>query len=238
MFWLFWACQGDDSISFSGSEPAKGDSTVFMQYCKEERPEVKLIFKALEVDWNTQNCQKAWDIVATKTSIDISQVDISDLQIFSGMTNLSVFMASSNNITDLSPLKDMSRLEELYVMSNNITDISVLYNFSQLKIVRLDGNQISDISVLSKLHRLQIIGLDKNKIQDFTPLQGFDELKSLNTNFNPVDLDYCPPKGKGPKQLHKYCKRMRKNAGLDEGINPKILLIRMKHSKGKVTTGK
>ena len=218
MFWLFWACQGDVSISFSGSEPAKGDSTVFMQYCKEERSEVKLIFKALEVDWNTRNCQKVWGIVATKTSIDISQVDISDLQIFSGMTNLSVFMASSNNITDLSPLKNMSRLEELFVMSNNITDISVLYNFSQLKIVRLDGNQISDISVLSKLHRLQIIGLDKNKIQDFTPLQGFDELKSLNTNFNPVDLDYCPPKGKGPKQLHKYCKRMRKNAGLDEGI--------------------
>ena len=79
--------------------------------------------------------------------------------------------------------------------------------------------------------RLQIIGLDKNKIQDFTPLQGFDELKSLNTNFNPVDLDYCPPKGKGPKQLHKYCKRMRKNAGLDEGIEFKILLIRMKHKE-------
>ena len=53
MFWLFWACQGDDSISFSGSAPAKGDSTVFMQYCKEERPEVQLIFDALG-DWNTQ----------------------------------------------------------------------------------------------------------------------------------------------------------------------------------------
>ena len=218
LFWLFLCCQGDNSISFSGSSPSKGDSTVFIKYCREKRPEVQLIFEALEVEWNTKNCQKAWDLVSTKTSIDISQVDISNLQIFSGMTNLSIFMASSNNITDLSPLKDMKRLEELYVMSNNITDISPLYNFSQLKIVRLDGNQISDISVLSKLHRLQIIGLDKNQIQDFTPLQSFNELKSLNTNFNPVDLEYCPSGGKGPKQLHKYCIRMLKNAGIDPGI--------------------
>ena len=218
MLWLFWACQGGNSISFSGNVPSKGDETVFVQSCNAKSKEAQLIVESLDLEWDSKNCTRAWELVSTKTSIDISQVSISDLHIFSGMNNLSVFMASNNDITDLSPLKNLTRLEELYVMSNQITDISVLYNFSQLRIVRLDGNQISDISVFSKLYRLQIIGLDKNQIQDFTPLQGFQELKSLNTNFNPVDLDYCPPKGKGRKQLHKYCKRMRKNAGLDEGI--------------------
>lgn len=218
MFWFFIACSNNDIITFDGEVPSRGDSKIFLDLCTQGTAESRLILRSLDLEWNPQNCIPAWERISTKTSVDISHVDISDLQIFSGCTNISIFMASNNNITDLSPLQNLTRMEELYVMSNHITDISVLYNFSQLQIVRLDGNQISDISVLSKLHRLQIIGLDKNQIQDFTPLQAFSELKSLNTNFNPVDLQFCPYQGKGPKQLHKYCIRMRKNAGLDEGL--------------------
>ncbi len=216
--WFFLACQANNTIVFSGEQVSRGDSTVFLQFCNDKTPETKMIFEALELAWEPKNCQQAWEVLSIKTSVDISRVPISDVHIFSGLYNLTTFMAYDNQISDISTLKNLTRLEELYVMSNQISDISTLYHFSQLRVARLDGNLISDISVLAKLPRLEIIGLDQNKIQDFTPLQVFEELKSLNTNFNPVDLSTCPPSGKGPKQLHKYCKRMRKNAGLDEGI--------------------
>ena len=71
------------------------------------------------------SCMEAWPDIVTIDTLDISHVDISDLTILSGMTNLKSLSAYDNNITDVSPLASLDRMEEFVLVSNQIKDISL-----------------------------------------------------------------------------------------------------------------
>ena len=206
MLFFFLSCSSS-SIQLSGSAPPKGDGTSFIQRCQKKDPQALLLKAATQ----KKDCQSAWKILSTVDTVDISSAPIHDLSLFSGMVNLKKISAYDNNITDLSPLVTLDRMEELYLMSNNIEDISPLLKLRQLQVLRLDGNFIRDISILPKLKRLNRLGLDQNKITDFRPISKLDDIQALNTNFNPVNIEYCPTEGPGPEQLFKYCKRMHKH---------------------------
>jgi Leucine-rich repeat (LRR) protein len=206
MIFIFLACS-QPAVSISGLVPAAGDSTVFLARCTNGDPEALLLKEATQ----QQSCEEAWVRLSTIDAIDISHADISDLTVLSGMTNLKKISAYENNISDLSPIVTLDRVEELYLVSNKISDISPLLALRQLTVLRLDGNLVQNIDILPKLKRLNRLGLDKNQIRDFRPISKLDDIQSLNTNFNPVDIDKCPIEGPGPKQLYKYCKRMHKH---------------------------
>lgn len=216
MIIIFLACSST-TISMSGSAKPAGVPDVFISRCQQSDPAALL----LQQETKTTSCEDAWDILSRIDSIDISDAEISDLSIFSGMTNLKKFSAYDNKITDLSPFIPLDRMEELYLMSNQISDISSLIHLRQLTVLRLDGNQVENIEVLPKLKRLNRLGLDNNQIRDFRPIAQLDDIQALNTNFNPVDVDKCPVKGSGPEQLHKYCKRMHKHHKKQEELKKK-----------------
>lgn len=206
MIFIFLACtQG--TITMSGSVAPAGDGSIFLERCAQKDISAILLQQATKA----HDCTQAWKILSSIDSIDISHVHISDLSIFSGMTNIKKFSAYDNNITDISPLASLDRMEELYLVSNKIVDISALVALRQLSVLRLDGNQVENIEILPKLKRLNRLGLDNNNIKDFSPISKLDDIQSLNTNFNPVDISTCPIEGPGPLQLHKYCKRMHKH---------------------------
>lgn len=206
MIFILLSCY-EPTATFSGNVPSAGDDRVFMERCEQSDPQVEILKRSVQ----KKSCAEAWQILSTIDTLDISHVDISDLTILSGMTNLKSLSAYDNNITDVSPLASLDRMEELYLVSNKIKDISPLLALRQLSVLRLDGNQVESIEILPKLKRLNRLGLDGNQIRDFTPISKLDDIQSLNTNFNPVDVDKCPIEGPGPKQLHKYCKRMHKH---------------------------
>jgi Leucine-rich repeat (LRR) protein len=206
MIFIFLACT-QPAVKISGVVASAGDQTIFLTRCAENDPSALLLKNATE----KTSCEEAWLRLSTIDSIDISHAEISDLSILSGMTNLKKISAYDNDITDLSPLITLERIEELYLVSNKISDIDPLLALRQLTVLRLDGNQVQNIEILPKLKRLNRLGLDNNKIRDFTPISKLDDIQSLNTNFNPVDVDKCPVEGPGPKQLYKYCKRMHKH---------------------------
>lgn len=206
MIFILFSCN-EPMATFSGQVPAAGDKTFFMAQCAQSDPQAMILKQSTQ----KQSCAEAWNVLSTIDTLDISHVDISDLRILSGMTNLKSLSAYDNNITDLTPLESLDRMEELYLVSNKIKDISPLLALRQLSVLRLDGNQVESIEILPKLKRLNRLGLDGNQIRDFTPISKLDDIQSLNTNFNPVDVDKCPVEGPGPKQLHKYCKRMHKH---------------------------
>ena len=206
MIFIFFSCS-HSSITMDGSVSSDGDGTIFLSRCAQNDRQALLLKEATQ----KQTCAEAWNILSTIESIDISHVAISDLSILSGMTNLKKISAYDNNISDLTPLTSLDRLEELYLVSNTIVDISPLLALRQLSVLRLDGNKVENIEILPKLKRLNRLGLDNNNISDFTPISKLDDIQSLNTNFNPVDIEKCPIDGPGPTQLHKYCKRMHKH---------------------------
>ncbi|MEC7984470.1 MAG: leucine-rich repeat domain-containing protein [Myxococcota bacterium] len=204
--YMFLSCS-KPTILIEGDAESSGDPTPFINACEAQDASALLLKDAVK----QASCQGAWDIISKAERIDITNVDISTLDIFSGMTNLKIFTAYENGIEDISPLRQLDRMEELYLVSNRITDISPLIHLRQLQVLRLDGNQIKDISILPKLKRLNRIGLDSNQIEDFTPIAELDAVQALNTNYNPVDPKRCPIDAEKPKQLKKYCKRMHKH---------------------------
>ena len=203
---LFVSCS-QPAVLLEGDVTSAGDPTPFIQACEAGEEAAVLLQESTKQD----SCQQAWDRISRAERIDISKVNISKLDIFSGMTNIKVFTAYENGIEDISPLQTLDRMEELYLVSNRISDISSLIHLRQLQVLRLDGNQVKDISVLPKLKRLNRLGLDRNQIEDFTPIIELDAVQALNTNYNPVDPERCPIDAGGPKQLKKYCKRMHKH---------------------------
>ena len=206
MIFILFSCH-DPVATFSGQVSSPSDGTIFLDRCAKSDSQAMILKRSTQ----KQSCEEAWGVLSTIDTLDVSHVDISDLSIFSGMTNLKSLSAYDNNITDVSPLAPLDRMEELYLVSNKIKDISPLLSLRQLSVLRLDGNQVENIEILPKLKRLNRLGLDGNQIRDFTPISKLDDIQSLNTNFNPVDIDKCPIEGPGPKQLYKYCKRMHKH---------------------------
>ena len=206
MIFILISCS-QPAITISGDVPSAGDSSVFFTRCTNNDPHALLLKEATQ----KKSCEEAWARLSTIDSIDISHAEISDLTVLSGMTNLKKISAYDNGITDLSPIVTLDRIEELYLVSNKISDIEPLLALRQLTVLRLDGNKVQKIDILPKLKRLNRLGLDNNEIRDFRPISKLDDIQSLNTNFNPVDLDKCPIEGPGPKQLYKYCKRMHKH---------------------------
>ena len=206
MIFFLFSCH-EPIATFSGQVSPASDGTIFLDRCAQSDAQAMILKRSTQ----KQSCEEAWKVLSTIDTLDISHVDISDLRIISGMTNLKSLSAYDNNITNLSPLVPLDRMEELYLVSNKIKDISPLLALRQLSVLRLDGNLVENIEILPKLKRLNRLGLDGNQIRDFTPISKLDDIQSLNTNFNPVDVEKCPIEGPGPKQLHKYCKRMHKH---------------------------
>ena len=82
------------------------------------------------------------------TYLDLTEKNISDISVLSGLTNLETLWLWGNNITDISALSGLTNLEWLDLDENNISDISALSGLTNLEGLSLDKNNISDISAL------------------------------------------------------------------------------------------
>lgn len=225
IFVLFGCVSSQPIISGQGS--ITGDGSTFIRLC--EAQDATAV--ALKVAAESESCDSAWKRLATVTEINLTPVEtVSSLEALAGFESLENLTAYGKGISDLTPLSSLVRLESLYLVRNNISDITALEALTQLEVLRLDGNAITDISVLLKLQKLEKLGLDDNQIEDFRPILELERIQALNTNKNPVKMEYCPiHETKGPKQLRKYCKRMKKHfdgqesSGLDlqDAVDPK-----------------
>ena len=222
---FIFACVRSEPV-VSGSASPKGEGTVYLQLCESKDATALALMAAVE----TADCTSAWAKLATVTDINLTPVEqVSDLRALQEMENLKGLTAYGKGFEDLSPLSGLIRLETLYMVQNKIQDIGPLEPLSQLRVLRLDGNAITDISTVKSLQKLEKLGLDDNQIEDFRPILELDRIQALNTNKNPVKMEFCPiHETKGPKQLRKYCKRMKKHfdglsepTDLQDAIDPK-----------------
>ena len=221
MFVLFlFGCQSclHQGAKIGGDVQPKGDGTIFLQACEDGDVTANSMKQATE----EQDCSQAWDRLSRVTFLDLSYAEVSNLKAMQEMQNLKTLSVYGKEISDLSPLSELYYLQELSLMQNKIVDIQPLEKLVQLRLLHLDGNQIEDISVIANFNHLERLGLDDNYIQDFTPLAKLEAIQAMNTNDNPVDVNKCPSEGNIPKQLRKYCKRMKKHRlSLQDAIDPK-----------------
>jgi len=121
-------------------------------------------------------------------------IQLSDLSIIGGLTNLTELTIHAANIRDLTPLNNLTNLTYLDLQGNRIREISDLnpHSFPNLTILRLRDNQIIDISPLKNFTNLTILGLGSNQITDASPLKSLTNLMDIDLAGNPIpqgDID-------------------------------------------------
>jgi internalin A len=142
----------------------------------------------------TSDCHEAEQILSSRTNLrlslnNISDFDLSPLQI---LTHLTTLYLGENQISNLSPLKTLSHLTTLHLNDNQISDLSPLQSLTNLTTLNLRNNQISDLSPLQTLANLTSLNLRNNQISDPSPLQTLTNLTSLNLHNNQITYQSSP----------------------------------------------
>jgi internalin A len=121
------------------------------------------------------------------TNLNLSFNQIKDLNPLSGLIKLENLRLSSNQIKDLNPLSDLIELTTLSLWDNQIEDLNPLSGLRQLTYLDLWGNQIKDLNPLSSLIQLIKLDLANNQIEDLKPLSGLIQLIELDLANNQIE---------------------------------------------------
>ncbi len=139
--------------------------------------------------------------------LDVSNRNLSTLEILDGITTLEFLSLDNNNITledqkSKEILKNMKNLNTIYLTDNKITDISILNNLINLRRLRITGeenkidlSQIQDMLPNLELHisgkQLETVNFctNKEKITKLTTygLDNMPDISSLN-NLKHIDI--------------------------------------------------
>ncbi|MBQ8568329.1 MAG: hypothetical protein IJ446_03840 [Oscillospiraceae bacterium] len=127
-------------------------------------------------DWDAINKLK------NLKKICLSDVNVSDMSIFNGMTNLfSVSISSSEPLT-FSNTNYNNSIEYLEIKTipkgSPTEDISGISNYAEIRTLYLINTNICDISELSKLTKLENLYID-NKNNDYSVISNIPNLKQL-----------------------------------------------------------
>ncbi len=111
---------------------------------------------------------------------------IKDISALSKLSGLTQLDLTANEITDIGALSGLSNLTSLQLAVNKISDITSLKGHINLRNLALNKNNISDISMLKGLENLQILGITDNSITDISPLRDLKNLQYLFMNDNNI----------------------------------------------------
>ncbi len=138
----------------------------------------KLLFKPIDDIYPSD--------AARVTGLDLTGMDIENLEDLLHLKNLTCLYLESSNISDISTLKELSKLELLDISINNITDISALGGLTKLRELYMNSNKINDISSLKSLSSLETLNVRNNMISDISSLEGKQNLKFLDASRNSI----------------------------------------------------
>ena len=134
---------------------------------------------------------------------------ITDLSLFSGMTEVWVLDVGDNPIGDLSPLRDLTRLFNVGLSGTGVSDLSplseqrlghldvggssvtledvaALPHFRELVGLGLAELELEDLSPLAEFTNLNTLVFARNKVRDLSPLRGLSTLRQLHLSHNEV----------------------------------------------------
>ena len=128
--------------------------------------------------------------MATLTSLEAPNANISDLTGLEHATNLTSLGLRDNSVSNILPLAELTHLTSLDLQSNSVSDISPLAGLTNLTVLVLNGNSILDISVVSNLTNVTRLRLKLNSIADLAPLvtnTGLGSGDEIDVRENPLN---------------------------------------------------
>jgi len=133
------------------------------------------------------------------TSLDLSNLGITDISELSKCTELETLNLSGNSVKTLTALLELPKLRYLDLSDNNVSDIRPLMNLNALEYLNLDDNSVTSIAALAELGSLKELVLSENALKSFSSLESLTSLKKLNicdTGLTDSDLQYLYGLGK------------------------------------------
>ena len=124
--------------------------------------------------------------MATLTSLNAINANISDLTGIEHATNLTVLNLQSNSLSDISPVAGLTNLTVLVLQSNSLSNISPIAGLTNLTSMDLRSNSLSDISPLARLTNLTVLLLSGNSISDISAMTGLTNLTRLRLKLNSI----------------------------------------------------
>jgi internalin A len=159
-------------------------SKSFTQWCQENAAnslskEAGKTVSILLTHVKTVDCKQANSRLKNLTSLNLSDKQISDIQVLGSLNHLTSLNLTNNKIADLRPLRNMTKLKKLILTKNKIGSANV-------------GDHLEPISALYELRELY---LDQNELGNIDTLSKL-RLKKLKVSGNNIDYEHCPIKGK------------------------------------------
>ena len=149
------------------------------------RPEVMATLTTLNASNKDISDLTGLEFAVNLEELWISENPVSDLSPLAGCINLIRLEAWETRSPDLSPLANLTKLERLE-FRGGVTDISPLAGLTNLRILRFYGDDISDISVLAGMKHLRSVQFKHSKVKNLAPLAKLFNLEDLNLHDNLV----------------------------------------------------
>ncbi len=119
-------------------------------------------------------------------SLSLSSNQISKIENLDQLNQLTSLSLSSNQISKIENLDQLNQLTSLSLSSNQISKIENLDRLNELTELYLSSNQISKIENLDKLNQLTELYLSSNQISKIENLDQLNQLTSLSLSSNQI----------------------------------------------------
>lgn len=129
------------------------------------------ILSSLYLGSNYRYALEPVDLEQLHEGLELSSMEISDLEGLQYCINVSELDLSSNDIESIYEIGEMRSLEKLDLSNNAIDDIERIGGLTGLRVLHLDNNRIEDISPLLALDSLEFISLTRNPLRSTRDIQ-------------------------------------------------------------------
>ena len=132
-----------------------------------------------------------WNI--TSLTLPATTTDLTDLQHFPYLTDLTI---ENSKVSGLQILSNLTSLSRLYIRSTAISaqDLSIIASLPNLTELTLSDCYLSSIKNLAGAQKLQYLNLSDNAIRDVSALSFMSNLKTLDLSRNALtNLSYLSP---------------------------------------------
>ncbi len=122
----------------------------------------------------------------TSVSLVGCELDSSDINALGSLTKLQSIDLSDNNITSINIVTNLPELQYVFLTNNNIDDISPLSSLSKLLVVDVSQNDITELPDFSSAKSIEALYISKNKLSDLSSIHSAASLVILDVSNNNI----------------------------------------------------
>lgn len=116
--------------------------------------------------------------------LDLTGVNLKDLNVLSEVTDPMEVILKMNFIKDFSFLKKYKKLTSLKIISQQVEDFSFLYHLEEIKYLRLKNTGFNDLKYISNCKQIKKLCLLESELENIEILYQLTKLEVLQINYS------------------------------------------------------